>query len=386
MKMVALFFLIKTKNENLKRLIIINFCVCYHAGLLCCEGDQALALVAQRGHRVSILGDTQNPTGCGSEQFTAAGPALSMGWTKCSPEESPASAILWLSEPEAGYFSARTCFMSCAPPTDTSHGILQPETPTRTPEEGRRCWSPGPVHPGPWDTGYGHAGGVTLKHHSDIWKVSDFWGKSLGTLFSLQLCMVWVHQLSVLAFFPFLRKPTTKPTRVFFLTSSKQQPACCWKAERCGVTDTSSFVLTPLSSASLKGKWTENIFKDTNHHSLSDLRWERSSADKPHVKPETVSVFPRPDTLMETQPGKLPQHFWPCCWVYRTSLKLVPAMCMGDHRWLWAGLSDPSSCRAGNSTRLFLLFPTKSCPCCDELCGIPCKSPCSPGCLLAVIC
>lgn len=71
-----------------------NFCVSYHAGILCCEGDQVLAQVAQRGHSISILRDTQNPTGCGSEQSTAAGPALSMGWTECSLGESPASAVL----------------------------------------------------------------------------------------------------------------------------------------------------------------------------------------------------------------------------------------------------------------------------------------------------
>ena len=56
-------------------------------------GGQTLEQTAQRGCRVSILGDIQNLTGHGPEQPAVTDPALSRGWTRQSPEVLPASAI-----------------------------------------------------------------------------------------------------------------------------------------------------------------------------------------------------------------------------------------------------------------------------------------------------
>ncbi|KAK4832193.1 hypothetical protein QYF61_020973 [Mycteria americana] len=50
------------------------------------EGGQTLAQVAWRACRVSILRDTQNAAGHGSEQPAAAAPALSRGWAGRSAE------------------------------------------------------------------------------------------------------------------------------------------------------------------------------------------------------------------------------------------------------------------------------------------------------------
>lgn len=155
------------------------------------------------------------------------------------------------------------------------------------------------------------------------------------------------------------QKINDKTNQSIFRTISKQQPACCWKPEQCGVTDTSSFVLTPLSSASLKGKWTENIFKDTNHHSLLDLKWERSSADKPHVKPEAVFVFPKPDTLMERDTAReAPTAFLFIFGLAAESTGPVPS-CSQQCAWVTTGayeLAFPTPPHAGLETALCYSF------------------------------
>ena len=51
-----------------------------------CKDGQALAQVAQRGCGISVLGDTQNPTGCSAEQPALGDPALAGCWTRQSPE------------------------------------------------------------------------------------------------------------------------------------------------------------------------------------------------------------------------------------------------------------------------------------------------------------
>lgn len=48
-----------------------------------CEGDGAVAQVAQRDCGVFILGDIRNPSGCGPGKLAAGGPAYYTGqWTR----------------------------------------------------------------------------------------------------------------------------------------------------------------------------------------------------------------------------------------------------------------------------------------------------------------
>lgn len=114
-----------------------------------------------------------------------------------------------------------------------------------------------------------------------------------------------LNQLSVLAVFSFLRKPTTKPTTVIFPVSSKQQPDCCQKPEQCGVTDTSSFVLTLLSSVSLKGKWTEKHIQ--RYKSPQPLRSEMGEEPCWEIPRGTWCCLFSPDLIhqWEKQAGKL---------------------------------------------------------------------------------
>ena len=46
------------------------------------EGDQALAQVAQRGCGVSVLGDTQKPSGCGPGQPALGDTAGAGAWSR----------------------------------------------------------------------------------------------------------------------------------------------------------------------------------------------------------------------------------------------------------------------------------------------------------------
>lgn len=128
-----------------------------------------------------------------------------------------------------------------------------------------RCSPPGPGHWGPWDAGYDHAREWTFKQH--IWKVSGFWEKSPGTFFSLWLCMLWV--ISAGSFF--LPQKTNNKTK--HSNFSSQFQAAAWvlpETRAVPVTDTSSFVLTLLSSASLKGKQMEKHIQ--RHKSPQSLR------------------------------------------------------------------------------------------------------------------
>lgn len=251
----------------------------------------------------------------------------------------------------------RIHFTSCVPLINISHGILQPETPTWTPKK-RCCSSPGPSHWGPWDTGYGHAGEGTFKQH--IWRVSGFWGKSLGAFFLYGFVCSELYQLPAPAVFSFLRKPTTKASTVIFPASSKQQPDCCQKPERCGVTNTSSFVLTLLSSASLKGKWTEKHIQ--RYKSPQSLRSEMGE--------EPCWEMPRGTWCCLFSPGLIypwretgreaPARFLFIFGLAAESVAPVPSSCQ-QCAWvtvggLWAGLLDLSSCRAGNSTWIFFTF------------------------------
>jgi len=57
----------------------------------CCEGGQTLEQVAQGGCGISILWDTQNPTGWGPEQLAVLCPLYSggRGWTWQPPQVPP---------------------------------------------------------------------------------------------------------------------------------------------------------------------------------------------------------------------------------------------------------------------------------------------------------
>ena len=270
---------------------------------------------------------------------------------------------------------------------DISHGMLQPETPTWTPKEGRWCSSLRPSHQGPWDIGYAHASGGTLKHHGDIWKVSGFWRKSLGMLFSLRFCMLWVNQLSMLAFFSFLQK-TTKTTTAFFL-----QAAACPLLEIRAVLGDRNILLcvdTPFFSI-IKRKMN---WKHIQRYKSPQSLWSETGEEPCWEIPRETwchLCFPQAwyiDGERDRQGSSCSifVHFWPCCWVCRTSTKLVPAKCMGDHDWTMSWPSGPLLEQGWKQhLELFLLFPNKSCPCCDELSGMHCKSSHPLGCSLAVI-
>lgn len=189
-----------------------------------------------------------------------------------------------------------------------------------------------------------------------------------------------LNQLSVLAVFSFLRKPTTKPTTVIFPASSKQQPDCCHKPEWCRVTDTSSCVLILLSSASLKGKWMEkHIQRYKSPQALWSEMGEEPCWEIPHG---TWCCLSSPGLIYQwRETGReAPARFLFIFSPVAEPVGPVPSCCQ-QCAWvtvggLWDGLLDLSSCRAGNSTWIFFyfLFSSENCPCYDEP-GTPTVSP-----------
>ena len=71
----------------------------YRETLFHCEGDQALAQVAQRACGVSILEDIQKPSADGPGQLALGGPAWAAGLDQmASRGPFPASAAPWFYE------------------------------------------------------------------------------------------------------------------------------------------------------------------------------------------------------------------------------------------------------------------------------------------------
>lgn len=178
-----------------------------------------------------------------------------------------------------------------------------------------------------------------------------------------------LNRFSVLAVFSFLRKPPTKPTIVIFPASFKQQSDCCQKPEQYGVTDISSFVLTFLSSASLKGKWTEKHIQ--RYKSPLPLRSEMGEEPCWEIPHGTWCCLFSPGLIYQwRETGReAPARFLFIFGLAAESVGPVPSCCH-QCAWvtlggLWAGLLDFSSCRAGNNTWKFFfsfLFSFESCP------------------------
>lgn len=81
------------------------------------------------------------------------------------------------------------------------------------------------------------------------------------------------------------------------------------------------------------------------------------------MKPDAVSVFPRPDISMERQAGKLLRHFCSFLSIFvlaAESVGPVPSWCQQcagvTTGGLLADLLDLSSCRGGNGTWIVSFF------------------------------
>lgn len=239
---------------------------------------------------------------------------------------------------------------------DISHGIRQLETPTRTPQEGRWCSSPGCSHRGPWDTRYGHARGCTLKHHSNIWNVSGFWGH---IVFFTALYALSQSVISAGIFF--LPQKTTNKTNHSIFSSQLQAAACLLLGTRAVQSDSYIFLCvdTPFFSIIKRKMNWKHIQRYKSPQSLRSVMGEEPCWEIP-CEAWCCLCFPQAWYIDGETGREAPAAFLFIFVLAAESVGSVPSWCQRcagvTTDGLLAGLFDLSSCRGGNGTWIFSFF------------------------------
>lgn len=331
--------------------------------------------VAQRGCGISVLGDTKNLTGRGSEEPAVADSALSMDWMRCLPEAPPTSSILWLLEKETGWNALQAVFPWSTFPMGYC-SLTFPHGPLR--RDSVYLQLQATEVPGTQGT----AMQEKALSSSMFGRFQVFEENLWEHFFSLWLCMLWVQSVIIASSFFLPQKTNNKTNHSNF---SSQFQAAAWLLPETRAVQSDRYIFLCVDTAFfsiIKRKVNGKTYSKIQITTVSQIWNGRGALLRNPTWNLMLSLFLRLDISMERDRQgsscRIFVHFWPCCWVCRTSAKLVPAACMGDHGRIMSWPFGPLLMQGWkyHLDSFYFLFPFESCPCYDELWGIHGKSPC----------